>query len=265
MTSSPTNPDHNSVSFNLLAEVFKARNDLEEEAACLGAVILNHPILPNLWARLGRAYAKMSTDQMSTDQMSKDNASSDLMSNDQLSIDQLSFAEKSNQEKSTIKPPTDDQQSSEMSNYQLSDIGKSETETSHVKKRRRYFAVASLMRSKLLFRSVERSVTDFVKEKNLDSQRKIETEIESLNLEQTISDKIFELVSKRLKTETAADSEAEPVPAEFEDLGRSVRMKAIEESFRKLDSDVERIDVTSIGLPNLSTFEQKMFSFVDEI
>jgi hypothetical protein len=213
MTSSPTNPDHNSVSFNLLAEVFKARNDLEEEAACLGAVILNHPILPNLWARLGRAYAKMSTDQMSTAQMSKENAASDLMSFDQLSIDQLSFAEKS----TTIKTSKDENQSSEMSNNHLSDIGKSETETICVKKRRRYFAVASLMRSKLLFRSVERSVTDFVKEKNLESQKKIETEIESLNLEQTVSDKIFELVSKRLKTETAADSEAEPVPAEFED------------------------------------------------
>lgn len=197
MTSHPNNPDHNTVSYNLLATVFHARKEFEQEIACLGVVILNHPLLPDLWARLGHAYVEMSSDGKK--------------SNDVLRLRRLS--------------------------------------------------AASFARCKLLLKSVERTVSDFVKDKNLVQQGRIKHELESLNIEQETLNKIFELVSKHLKSEDLAEDE--PAPAEFEDLGKSVRMKAIEESFRKLDS--EEVDLTSIQLPSLTTFEQKMFSFLDEI
>ena len=197
MTSHPNNPDHNTVSYNLLAAVFHARKEFEQEGACLGAVILNHPLLPDLWVRLGRSYVEMASDE------------------------------------------------------------KKSTDVSRLRR----LSAASFARCKLLLKSVERSVTDFVKDKNLAQQGRIERELESLNIEREMLDKIFELVSKHLKSDDLADDE--PAPAEFEDLGKSVRMKAIEESFRKLDS--EEVDLASIHLPSLTNFEQKMFPFIDEI
>ncbi len=185
------------MSYNLLAAVFHARKELEQEAGCLGAVILNHPLLPDLWIRLGRSYVAMSAD--------------DKNSNNVIRLRRLS--------------------------------------------------AASFARCKLLLKSVERTVTEFVKDKNLAQQGRVDQELESLNIEREILDKILELVSKHLKSDDLGDDE--PVPGEFEDLGKSVRMKAIEESFRKLDS--EEVDLTTLQLPSLTNFEQKMFPFIDEI
>jgi hypothetical protein len=188
MTSSPVNPDHLSVSFNLLAEVFHERNEIELEAKCLGAVIGNHPILPDMWTRLGRAYSEMSR---------KD-------------------------------------------------------------RRKKFYAAAAFFRGLELLKSVEKTVSDFVKEINVSSQQRIKQEIESLNLDSQMLDRISELVAKNLKSEEPDETGV----TEFEDLGKSARLKSIEDSFRKID---ESIDDGSIVLPDLINFEAKMFHFLAEI
>jgi len=125
--------------------------------------------------------------------------------------------------------------------------------------RKLHCSAASHFRGIQLLKSVEKTVSGLAKERNLKLQEKIEKEVENLNLKSEISDKIFDLVAKNLKMEESEEVGA----AEFEDLGKSARLKSIEESFRKLDSST--VDENSIGLPSLANFEQKMLNFVDEL
>jgi hypothetical protein len=93
-------------------------------------------------------------------------------------------------------------------------------------------------------------------------QRSVEGEVNALNLAAEVLAGILDLVSSNLKAEDAEDA----APAEdFEDLGKSARLKSIEDSFRKLDSNSEKVDLCSIGLPSLESFEQRMLHFVRQI
>ena len=259
MTSHPTNPDHNTVSYNLLSEVFHALNKPDEEAACLSAVIVNHPLLPHLWARMARVYFQMFKNEMSQTsklEMSRDEASS---------IQETSEAELHNNEGSSQKSENDMSSISNVrDNMSVPDVSR-EDDLSVVHPsqkdtlRLRHLAAGCLFRSLLLLKSVQKSVSDFVRVKNLSSQKKIELELEEMNLDPNVSKKILELVSKNLKTDELAVDDV----IEFEDLGKSVRMKALEESFKKLDSSLE-FDPSSISLPSLSSFELKMLSYLDE-
>ena len=256
MTSHPTNPDHNTVSYNLLSEVFHALNKPDEEAACLSAVILNHPLLPHLWARMARVYFQMSKNEMSqTTEMSRDKASS---------IQETSEAELQNNEGSSQKSENDMSSILNVRDMSIPDVsGEDDLSVVHPSQkdtlRLRHLAAGCLFRSLLLLKSVQKSVSDFVRVKNLSSQKKIELELEEMNLDPNVSKKILELVSKNLKNDELASDDV----IEFEDLGKSVRMKALEESFKKLDSSLE-FDPSSISLPSLSSFEQKMLSYLDE-
>ena len=261
MTSHPINPDHNTVSYNLLSEVFHALNKPDEEAACLSAVILNHPLLSHLWARMGRVYFQMSKNEMSLIQTSKLEMSLDEASN----IQETSEAELHNNEGSSQKSENEMSSISNVrDNMSIPDVSR-EDELSVVHPsqkdtlRLRHLAAGCLFRSLLLLKSVQKSVSDFVRVKNLSSQKKIELELEEMNLDPNVSKKILELVSKNLKTDELAVDDV----IEFEDLGKSVRMKALEESFKKLDSSLE-FDPSSISLPSLSSFELKMLSYLDE-
>ena len=127
--------------------------------------------------------------------------------------------------------------------------------------RKLYFSAASYFRGIQLFRSVEKTVSSFAKEKNLATREKVEKEVESLNLKPEISNKIFDHVAKYLKM----DEPEEIVEAEFEDLGKSARLKLIEESFRKLDAAEDVDERSVVSLASLAGFEQKMFHFLDEI
>ena len=93
------------------------------------------------------------------------------------------------------------------------------------------------------------------------TREKVEKEVESLNLKPDISNKIFDHVAKYLKM----DEPEEIVEAEFEDLGKSARLKLIEESFRKLDAAEDVDERSVVSLASLAGFEQKMFHFLDEI
>lgn len=123
-------------------------------------------------------------------------------------------------------------------------------------------AAASFIRAKLLLKSVGRSVSGIALEKNKFAQNEVDKELEALNLPEEISKELFDIVTKKIKSENEADEAATASTSEFEDLGKSSRMKAIEESFQKLDANSE-VDVKLISLPNSEP--DKLFRFLNEI
>jgi hypothetical protein len=259
MTSHPTNPDHNTVSYNLLSEVFHARNEPNQEAACLSAVILNHPLLPHLWAKMGRVYLAMSKNEMSFQQTtaSIEQGASNLATREAKLVTQNQIFDVPNaKDMSSTGVSSEDKMSIVQSS--LKESLSAVHLLSKDSLRLQHLSAACLVRSLLLLKSVQKSVSDFVRVANLNSQRKIEVELEQMNLEPIVSRKILVLVSKNLKIEDSALGDV----SEFEDLGKSVRMKALEEGFKKLDSNLE-FNPSSISLPSISSFEIKMLSYLD--
>ena len=128
--------------------------------------------------------------------------------------------------------------------------------------RKKILAVASLLRGLFLLKSVDKFVSGVAKEAHLTSEVRLSREIDSLEIDRPKLDRISKLVEKNPVTD---ESDELQVPVEFEDLGKSARLKAIEDGFRKVDADSENFDDKSLALPGLEKFEQKMFHFLDEI
>ena len=128
--------------------------------------------------------------------------------------------------------------------------------------RKKILAAASLLRGLFLLKSVDKFVSGVAKEAHLTSEVRLSREIDSLEIDRPKLDRILKLVEKNPVTD---ESDELQVPVEFEDLGKSARLKAIEDGFRKVDADSENFDDKSLALPGLEKFEQKMFHFLDEI
>ena len=150
MTSHPTNPDHNTVSYNLLSEVFRARKQPEQEAACLSAVILNHPLLPHLWARMGRVYFELSKIEISQNVMSSDS----LATSEKQLLNEGSSQKSENQISNISKVFSEDELSvCGMSNGDELSVVQPRLKDSL---RLRHLAAACLVRSLLLLKSVQK-------------------------------------------------------------------------------------------------------------
>ncbi len=105
-------------------------------------------------------------------------------------------------------------------------------------------------------RSVERTVSGFAKDSNLKSQAKAKDLIEALSIS---SDQKSYISTKVKSTMNFEIDDGAKVEEEFEDLGSSKRLKAIDKGF--LDTQ-DLATEQGFSLPALDDFESKWFPFL---
>ena len=208
MTSSPTNPDHLTVSSSLLAEVAHAGGQTLPELAHLATVIQHHPFAPEYWHRMGAAYCRLNEDDASLLPLSKDH------------------------KKTT--------------------------------------AAFCFVRTFVLLRTVESSVKSFAKRSNDANKKAAKDAIEKLGLKPEEVDRIelfasLDVFNRGGGGGASGDEKADKGKEDFEDLGRSVRQKAIEESYREKGEEGldEEMDAAR-ALRNVDNFEKHWFMFIVE-
>lgn len=108
-----------------------------------------------------------------------------------------------------------------------------------------------------LMKSVERTVSGFVKDSNLRSQVTARSLIESIPI--SLDQKSY--VSSRVISSMNFDvDDDDTVEADFEDLGSSKRLMAIEKDFQTFSHDSK--SEQTFSLPTLPDFERKWFPFL---
>ena len=115
------------------------------------------------------------------------------------------------------------------------------------------------VRAAILLENISATVKSFVKEKNATLIGQIKQELNALKLPQELIDRmelfaVMDIYAARDKTAAAAEEKEE-----FQDLGRSARLKAIEEGYQRKDGLA-----VEIAGGKLEAFEIEWFSFLVE-
>ena len=116
------------------------------------------------------------------------------------------------------------------------------------------------VRAAILLENVSGTVKSFVKEKNATLVGEIKRELNALKLPQELIDRmelfaVMDIYAAKDKTAAGGDEKEE-----FQDLGRSARLKAIEEGYQRKDGCAA---VEVVG-GKLDAFENEWFSFLVE-
>ena len=121
-------------------------------------------------------------------------------------------------------------------------------------------AAFCLIRSVVLLRTVEKSVKGFVKAGNLNKQAADSAKMDALKLKLELTDRIQLFATMDVYNRQQQQQKEE----EFEDLGRSVRMKALESSYEGAEEKEGGAQECDLAVKAVSEFENEWFGFLEE-
>ena len=112
------------------------------------------------------------------------------------------------------------------------------------------------VRTLTLLRTVEKTVRDFSKEQNEQRQKSVKSELRAMKMNEDEYERIEMFAAMDVFNRNNAKNEEN---SDFEDLGKSDRMKKIEDGFKGVKIDLNRkIDYIQI----VADFERKWFNFL---